>query len=189
MAYYTKLVFKPDVFLAEFNRLLDQCHQETKNKVLTKINGSGLDETWVSPYIQDINERVYDIVTDSIQAFINVYGSGEKANMSSPFWKSYTESPGYNEERGGGNDVFYRPKTYYSYDWENDSRKMVKRKGSGKKGKWKDFPAISGDLTILTRTLQTYFDSFQEAFNEILIPSLSIMFHNGTFITMERVEI
>lgn len=190
MAYYTKLVFNDALFLETFTQLLTTCHKMTKEKVLSKIASiKYLNEVWVNAFIEDVNDQCYKIVTDSIDAFIKVYGSGEKADMSSPFWKEYTQSEVYNKARGGGNLVYYRPSVYRTYDWKNDSREIIEKKGSGRTGVYKQFRGRSGNPTIIDRTLQIYEESFAELFNTQLIPALQTLFYNGTFITSEKVEI
>lgn len=190
LAYYTKLVFNDALFLETFTQLLTTCHKMTKEKVLSKISSyKGLSAVWVDAFIEDINDHCYQIVTDSIDAFIKVYGSGDKADMNSPFWNEYTQSEAYNKDRGGGNTVYYRPKLYKSFDWENDSRDLVLRAGSGRQGVYKGFRGRTGDPSIITKTLRLYEESFAELFNSQLIPALQTLFYNGTFITSERVNI
>ena len=136
MAYYKHLEFNDALFLSDAKLLLEDLHQDEVKKTIESINGSPLADVWKDPYVETIDLYKSKIITDSINAFIKIYGSGSKMDTTSPFYKDYISSEVFNRERlSNNNKVMYRPaEPYADYDWEHDSRQMVTRYGSGREG-------------------------------------------------------
>lgn len=136
MAYYTQLQFNDALFLSDAKLLLEDLHQEAVKNTVEAIKGGPLSDVWKDPYIETMDLYKSRIVTDSINAFIKIYGSGGKMDTSSPFYKDYISSGIFNRDRlSNNNKVMYRPaEPYTDYDWEHDSHETVTRIGSGREG-------------------------------------------------------
>lgn len=112
------------------------------------------------------------IVTDSINAFIKIYGSGSKMDTSSPYYQNYVAGDVYNRNRAlFGNMVAYRPaRPYKDYDWEHDSFNTVTKEGSGRRGVIHSWPETEPNPKLMQDVLDRYCENFKLIFAEEFVP-------------------
>lgn len=165
MAYYTELKFDAEYFINTFNNCCKVAHAVALVETVSSLNG---DDTWINPYYQEINEQYATISTDSIKAFVKIFGSGKSmaGESDNPFLKDYKQSDAWNPSRPNDGTVMYRPKSYKGLDWEHDLNRLVERQGSGKTGEYKGFQDTKPDFKKLTKVLELYKDRFYKNLNE-----------------------
>lgn len=180
MAYYTELQFNSGLFMADVKIMLEELHAKAVQNTITKISSGNLASVWKDPYVQYVTNSMSDIVTDSIQAFIKIYGSGSQMDTSSPYYDDYIKSDMFNKiRRKFGNQVAYRPYgPYQTYDWENDSRSIVTRQGSGRGGVYKGFKETPKNPRNMSDVLRSYLICFHELYNNEFCPKLNAMFED-----------
>lgn len=115
MAYYTEIRFNEPLFINDFNMLMEKAHIESWS---TAINSADKDVWKDIKYISSYDQT--SIYTESVNAFIKIYGSGVKSDKNNPFLSDYMSSETFNKQRSKNMEVHYRPKTYKTYDWKND---------------------------------------------------------------------
>lgn len=177
MAYYTEIGFDQEYFISEFKFACEMAHLSTVFDVIGKLSG---DDTWINAYSEQINEQYSIIATDSIKAFINIYGSGKSmaSENDNPFLKDYKQSEAWNPDRPNNGTVMYRPKSYKGLDWEHDLNKLVDRNGSGKTGVYKGFQDTQPDLSKMTKVLELYTTTFYENLNEEIKDRITSKIHS-----------
>ena len=163
MSFYTEIFFNAEYFLDRFKDSCKNCNEYALRETINSLSGSPV---WKNSYIEYINDSQALIMTDSIQAFIQAFGSGKYADVNSPFWKSYTNSDIFNKRRGNRNDVLFRNQPYTTYDWENDSRSLIDRPGGNRTGVWVNYPAVKGNEQEFRKALDKYQELFFQYFNQ-----------------------
>lgn len=161
MAYYEKLVFDSVSFERDFEILMEDVHSLAFGDALNNADSDVWKDIKHKRVSSDFINGVYeDLYTESIQAFITIYGSGVKADKSNPFLASYMSSEAFNPKRSSNMEVHYRPKKYKTYDWENDKKDLITAQGSGADGVYDKFPATKPHLNYMKDVLSSYIQSF-----------------------------
>lgn len=161
MAFYEKLIFDSISFERDFEMLMEDVHSLAFGDALNNADSDVWKDIKHKRVSSDFINGVYeDLYTESIQAFIKIYGSGVKSDKNNPFLASYMNSEVFNPKRGSNMEVHYRPKQYKTFDWENDKRDLVNATGSGGSGVYEEYPATKPNLSYMKDVLSTYKESF-----------------------------
>ncbi len=174
MAYYEVFEFDETAFMLELDSIFEDVHYNALYDAMSRADK----EVWKDikrEKQQDSSGYGYKIMidslyTESVQAFIKVFGSGVNSADSSinPYLEKYMKSSVFNKKRSSNMEVHYREETYETYDWKNDSRKIVTAKGSGRTGIMDNFPSSKPHINYIEDIIKAYRESFMEgATNQI----------------------